>query len=179
MGTPTASHWAEAIYALAYRKLVTRAKRLLNDGDEAQDAVQTVFFRLLSLEARPPDFGEPYLLGAIRRECLQRIRNRVRHALTPALLPAWSRAHPSPEARIAAAHELDRVLRLLTPRERQVCLLQAAGYNYDELAQLLGISTKTVDALIQDARRILRRERGREREREGTEMRGRPRPIAA
>jgi RNA polymerase sigma factor (sigma-70 family) len=144
---------------------MTLACRLLGDSTEAEDALHTVFGRLLSRTSPPLGFGAPYLFGAVRKECLQRIRNRDIHALALASLPVEQRAQPSPESEIVARCDLRRILAEMTDRQREVWFLRAQGYSYDQIAEQLGISANTVNALVQRGRDIGRRERERERER--------------
>jgi len=60
------------------------------------------------------------------------------------VLDAFAGGPPAPEAAADHDAELDQ----LTPREREVLRHLARGYMYKEIAQRLGISTKTVEAHV-------------------------------
>ena len=145
---------------------------ILGEPVEAEDALHTVFVRLLTMPSLPLDFGVPYLFRSVRNECLQRIRNMESRALALATLSIGSDVQPSPEERISQREELARVFEVVTERQREILVLRALGYSYDEIAQLCDISMNTVDALVQNGRTACRkREREREREREETKDR--------
>ncbi len=162
--------WAGPWYRLWRGRLTAFACRILGEhlGEpvEAEDALHTVFVRLLTMPSLPLDFGVPYLFRSVRNECLQRIRNMESRALALATLSIGSDVQPSPEERISQREELARVFEVVTERQREILVLRALGYSYDEIAQLCDISMNTVDALVQNGRTACRKERERERERE-------------
>ena len=130
--------------------VLRRCRRLLRDDDEALDACQDVFVRLLEYRARLRNRYPSSLLYRIATNvCLNRIRDSARRPATP--------ARPDDEllATIAAAAEPDgaSVARLLLERlfgrepvsTRTMAVLHYVdGLTYEEVARETGLSVSGV-----------------------------------
>ncbi len=122
-----------------------RCRQLLGDDDAAHDAVQEVFLRMLG---RGPSFrggSSPltWLYAVATNHCLQQLRNaRLRERKLGALAdpnPAWSGA--GAEDRLlwqAILGEQDE------STQRVALLRHVDGFTLEEVAQLVGLSRKTV-----------------------------------
>jgi RNA polymerase sigma-70 factor (ECF subfamily) len=143
--------------------LVYRAAyRLTGSVEDAEDALQTIFLRLLGQE-RPPDLElnvKGYLHRAAGNLALDAIRTRKRRA---SAIDA-----PAPEDTGEGAREVVRAaLAELNPRAAETVVLRyIEGYSNGEIAAMVGTSPSVIAvtlfrARIQLKRSINRRLRGR------------------
>ncbi len=140
----------EAYAPVVYR----RALQLLRREADAWDVVQEVFARMLQAgehfrgEARPMT----YVYRATTNACLNHLRARaVREPLSQEDLPSGeaSFAPGAPEA----ANFLRALAAELDERSLQIATLHFLdGLTQDEVAQLLGVSRKTVVRAVQQIR---------------------------
>ena len=62
-----------------YSEMIHLAKTLLYDNEEAEDAVQNVFVRLIESDILPADDrAKAYLMTAVRNGCINRIKQKTR-----------------------------------------------------------------------------------------------------
>lgn len=160
----------ECLYRLHYNALVRHALTFVPEPQAAEDACHTVFLRLIQREDRPAEITLGYLRTAVRHACFDHQKRDRR--LTP-LPPDWDPPlAPADDFEAAAAvHELvARLLDLLPEKARDVMELRLDELSYREIAENLGIPSKTVDTILTRAKEQLRphllAERERERERE-------------
>lgn len=160
----------ECLYRLHYNALVRHALTFVPNPQAAEDACHTVFLRLLQREDRPAEITLGYLRTAVRHACFDH-RKRGRR-LTP-LPPDWDLPAPPADGHNAAATDQEliaRLLDLLPEKSRAVVDLWLDEVSYRDIAEKLGIPSKTVDTIYTRTRARLRShvlaERERERERE-------------
>ena len=144
----------EQLFRGFYPRLADYARSLLDSADAAEDAVQDVFVALWNGRARLPE-GDRFV-GYLFRSVRNRALNQIRARRTAA---RWlARMDPDPavpaEAELALEdRELEQAYRAaleqVSPRGREVFLLSRdQGLTYPEIAELLGISVKTVETLM-------------------------------
>lgn len=148
----------DALVLRYQRVLYNVALRMLDDPDDALDAVQSAFVkayeRLHSFDPGRRFFSWLYRI-AVNEALSLRQQRRPRERL--------SEEFPAPgrdAAQQTADHELERLvqdaLQELTPVRRDVVVLRHfAGLSYREISELLDIPEKTVKSRLFDARRRL------------------------
>jgi RNA polymerase sigma-70 factor (ECF subfamily) len=142
----------EELYARHSRSVYRRARMLLRDDEAARDLTQEVFMRLMRAPGKVP--AQPtvtaWLHCVTTNLCLNQLRDRTRHNV---LLATTYRSEgvvaSQPETRITVMEILARI-----PEDLQ----EVAVYffldelTYDEIAELLGVSRRTVGKLLSDFR---------------------------
>ncbi len=153
----------------AFEELVRRnqsrawalAWRCMGDSTEAQDIVQEAFLRIYKAASRyrPTAGFRTYLYRVVTRLCLDwKAKKRPEYVDTLLSTPDCS---PNPEAHVVVAQLSDAVRKCLAdlpPNQRiAITLRHYDGMTYDEIAEVLEVSSKAVDSLLQRARDALRR----------------------
>lgn len=142
----------------AHHGLVFRtAYRITGNAADAEDALQTVFVRLMRRgPAEPVQSQESYLRRAAINAALDIVRSRTADRATE--LPADLAQADSPELRDA----LRRALAQLEPRRAEIFTLRfLEGFTNGEIAKALGISQVLVAVLVHRTRQQLRKELNR------------------
>jgi RNA polymerase sigma-70 factor, ECF subfamily len=146
----------EELFAQYHEPLVRMLYRRTGDRDRAEDLAQEVFARAL---AAPPDNPRPWLFAVALNLVRDDGRRAVRQGRRLQLLKA-----ESPEAAPDPAEVLDRneksarvrqALALLRDIDREVLLLKAEGFDYDEIAATTGLAKGAIGTTIARARRRL------------------------
>jgi RNA polymerase sigma factor (sigma-70 family) len=83
------------------------------------------------------------------------VKAEMRAIEVSSLAAHFTKQEPTPDEAVAAADELEAVLRQLTERERTALELRLQGYELDEIAERLGCNERTVRRGLNAARRIL------------------------
>ena len=153
-----------AIYAAERQNLRLRLIQRGLDAQQASDAVQDIFLRLL--RSPPADLRDPgaYLRRSADTMAIDHWRRQHRHFALFEPLPAEELAVSDEAASIEGqfvARERDQRLRRavaeLPPRGREVLLLHKyEGLSYAEIALRLGIARNTVMVHLANAMRSLR-----------------------
>lgn len=137
------------------------AWRFLGDTAEAQDIVQEAFMRIYKAAPRyrPTARFRTYLYRVVARLCLDwKAKKRPEYAEALFSAPDGAR---DPEARVFVAQlsgAVRKCLADLPPNQRiAMTLRHYDGMTYDEIAEVLEVSSKAVDSLLQRARDALRR----------------------
>ena len=138
--------------------VLRRCRQLLRDEDEAMDACQDVFVRLLDrrerLEARYPS---SLLYRVATNVCLNRIRDRKRHPTTDddAVLLSIASAE-RPGARQEAAVTLDRLFGRHPVSSRTIAVLHYLdGLTLEQVAEVVGLSVSGVRKRLRGLRLTL------------------------
>lgn len=151
----------ETVFRAHYENLCRFAHRYTQDPDQSEDLVQDVFFKLWktasSIELRTAI--KPYLYQSVRNACL----NHIKHLGVRA---AYADAHPAVEGRednAAEVNELERRIAVAIDGLPEKCrevfeLSRFGGLKYQQIADELGISVKTVENQMGKALRVLRDE---------------------
>jgi RNA polymerase sigma-70 factor (ECF subfamily) len=157
----------ESLIRATHAELGRVAFRCLGNKADAEDAVQSACIKVLRCWARIAGFStaaqqRAYLVTTVTNETLQIRRRSYRRREIPVVEdtePDWMPEFPGGHGQAAAEH-LRRVWQAiseLTDGNREVMLLFAAGYEYDEIAEKLGIAVSTARSHVCSARRRLRR----------------------
>jgi RNA polymerase sigma-70 factor, ECF subfamily len=145
----------EAVYRRTYEHLTRTASVLLGDSELAHDIVHDIVLSVLNAERRGHEpVTAAYLQLSVRRACVRAARRRAR--IVPLHDHATRSELAAAEADPAAVVLAEQLLSKLPPRSREVAELYAAGFHYQEIAHMLGISRNTVNAHLQTARRVIR-----------------------
>jgi RNA polymerase sigma-70 factor, ECF subfamily len=154
----------EDLYRRSYAGLVAFAREYVGDFSAAEDVVQDVFLavwrRRNELELRSSI--RTYLYSAVRNAALDRLKHadgvrrhgmKAATALTPPAQPADSALR---QRELASA--VEAALQQLPQRAREVFIMSRdGGLSYAEIAGVLGVSVKAVEASMSRALRALRR----------------------
>lgn len=140
----------EKIYRDNYRQMYRMAYSIIQDEEEARDAVSQVFAQMWQSR---PDVAEgavtAYLLTAVRNQCLHAIDRRARQEQ---LRQEWQQEQCQPQdtSRRELLTELHRIIREnLTEQDRRVLALHFdEEKTYSQTAQALGISPSAVNKHI-------------------------------
>lgn len=118
---------------------------LLGSQDEAREAVQDTFVRLLTWKGSLSELREPraFVLRAARTAAFDRIRRRrSNESLEESLLLAPASDNPETRAR---AHELSRALATLPDKQREAIYLRFfVGLSFREIGRVTRVPTFTV-----------------------------------
>jgi RNA polymerase sigma factor (sigma-70 family) len=157
---------AEALIRSVHADLARAAYGLLGHHADAEDAVQSGCFRLMSAWHRVGRLGTApeqcaYLMRMVLNEAFQILRSPHRRWEDLDADPAdLAGRGPSFEDEIQAKQDLRltwKAIGELPGMQRDVVLLWAAGWEYPEIATRLGIKVSTVRSHISDARKRLSR----------------------
>ena len=144
------------IYDMTSSTLYAYALTLLRHSFDAEDVLHDCYLRLYAAAGSYRPQGKPmaYLLTIARNLCLDRLKERARHAELPA--EAWEsllRVDELPDNLQAAEW-----LQLLKEKERQIVVLHAvAGFKHREIAAFLGLPLATVLSRYARAMKKLRK----------------------
>ncbi len=164
-----------AAFERHYERLLVLAQRWVHCQADAEDAVQTVFLRLVvkGTITLPTEREFGYLLVAVRREA-QRLQSRQRRmapldqvsliALATALGFEGEPHGSSPTLR--SGPDLDQYRSVLSPVQRRIVDALLAGGSLREAAADLGVSVNTAKTQYRRAREKILSLAERERERE-------------
>lgn len=157
----------DRLFTAYFEPLRRFAYRYLRSWEEAEDLVHDVFVRLWARrgELAAIEHIEAYLYTSVQN----RARGRLRHLALERRHRERSVGEPG-ETTIGARHSAGRVLGpdeelaeadlaagiqraldTLPPRQRAVILLRWRGHSYDQVAEELGISAKTVSVHVSRA----------------------------
>ena len=146
----------EQLFAEYHQSLLRMLYRRTGDRDRSEDIAQEVFAR--AVEA-PPHNPRPWLFAVALNLVRDDGRRAVRQGRRLQLLKAEV-DHPSPapdqvlEEKEQKAR-VERALALLRDIDREVLLLKAEGFDYDEIAATTGLAKGAIGTTIARARRRL------------------------
>lgn len=155
----------EQMFRTYYERLVHYAGTMLKDSDEAEEVVQTVFLTIwekradleitLSLKA--------YLYRAVHNHCLNRIKHYgVRESHRQYSMYYQPQSTDSVADAIYGSELEDRIEQAVSKLPEQCQLVfrmsRFEEMRYQEIADQLGLSVKTIENQIGKALKILRRE---------------------
>lgn len=137
--------------------LVRLLYRRTGDRDQAEDLAQEVFVRAME---SPPQNPKPWLFAVALNLVRDDGRRAIRQERKLELLKGEQDGASAP----AADHDIERgekieavraALAQLSENDREALLLQAEGFNYDEIASALGLSKGAIGTTLARARRRL------------------------
>jgi RNA polymerase sigma-70 factor (ECF subfamily) len=138
-----------------YGSLVRMLYRRTGDRDRAEDLAQETFARAV---AAPPHNPRPWLFAVALNLVREDARRALRQGRRLELLRAEDLPDSGPEAdydRNERSAAVRAALATLNERDREALLLKAEGFNYDEIADTLGLSKGAVGTTLARARRRL------------------------
>lgn len=152
----------DAIFRAHYAAVVGVAERIAGERAVAEEVGQDVMLELWRRrESLSVDESlRAYLVRAARNRALNHLRHERMKVRTAPHAAGEAVTHPAAPARLAEA-EIDAAVRQavseLPERCREVFeLSRGAGLRYSEIAGVMGISVKTVEAQMGKALRMLR-----------------------
>lgn len=141
--------------------LVRKARRLLSNDADAQDIVHALFLDLLAAENHQVDL--PYLYRAVTNRCLTYLRDQSNRSRLlereQTALRGVVRTRCDDEA--IGLDLVGKVLAELGQRESELLVYRYFDdLSQEEIAELLGVSRKTIGKLLKDVQSVVRRVRG-------------------
>jgi RNA polymerase sigma-70 factor (ECF subfamily) len=146
-GDPSA---LSAIARWLWEPLAAYAYRLVDDRDAAMDIAQEACLRLWDRRGTDaPHCLRPFLFRVARNLAFDQLKTaRKRRSLLGRYRMLLSRSAPRPDTELERDHvatEVQRAIQALPERRREVfSLAWLQGLSYSEIAEILGISPKTV-----------------------------------
>ena len=143
------------LFEAYHDSLVRMLWRRTGDRDRAEDIAQETFARAV---ATPPRNPRPWLfavaLNLVREDARKGLRQGrrlqlLKNDLEPAPAPDETLERNDQAARVRAA------LAQLNERDREALLLKVEGFNYDEIAETLGLAKGAIGTTLARARRRL------------------------
>jgi RNA polymerase sigma factor (sigma-70 family) len=145
----------ERIYRSRHPRFLAVAAAIVGDAGEAADVVQDAFATALRKRRRFRSEGS--LEAWVWRIVLNKARDRRREAGRDTLM--LTAEAPVSANGYAADAAVRAVLAQLPDRQREIVFLRYfAGFNYSQIAELLGISVGTVGATLNAAHAAMRSE---------------------
>ena len=141
----------DVLFDAVYPSLFRYCHRLTGDSDQAEDVAQEAFFRLLD---RNPEGTEAGLRSWLFMVATNLVRDRARTRKTRRRILSEfppEESVPGPEGDLDRAEEIKRVraaLRVLSTRDREMLLLRQEGFSYREIAQVAGVSHRSVGTIL-------------------------------
>lgn len=137
----------------SYQRLVSVVGAIGGNRDEAEDAVQDAFVRLVAHWPRVSRYDDPE--AWLRMTALRLASNRRRKALNGGrvLLRLRPESHVQPPS--GAAVDVERALGALPERQRAVLVLHQLGLDHHEIGVALGVPVGTVKSRMSRARTTL------------------------
>lgn len=149
---------ADRFYRVAYH--------LLESRPDAEDAVQELYLKILSMHAKLVYVRDPaaYGITLLKNICIDRIRRRESRRAEQ--LEEFLAADTSgPEKQMAEKDTLSRVMKemeRLPEKQAKVLRMRAVeGLEYDEIARRTGLSQVNIRVLISIARKTLKKRTGK------------------
>ena len=153
----------DALFRAVYPDLVGFAESILRERAAAEDVAQEVMMELWRRreQIQPETSIRAYVFRATRNRALNHIRHqRVAARVEPEIASSRPESAPPADGAIVETelqHAIDRAIRKLPDRCREVFVLsRVEGLKYSEIAVVLDISVKTVEAQMGKALRTLR-----------------------
>ena len=149
---------ADRFYRVAYH--------LLESRDDAEDAVQELYLKILSIPGKLVYVRDPaaYGITLLKNICIDRIRRRESRRAEQ--LEDFMAADASgPERKMTEKDTLARVIkemeRLPEKQAKVLSMRVLEGLEYDEIARRTGLSQVNIRVLISMARKTLKKSIGR------------------
>lgn len=147
----------ERLYRKHVRDVYRYALVVLRNPEDAEDVTQTTFlnaYRAYKRGDRPRPILN-WLIAIAHQVCLQRVRLAAQHS--EELEPDDQVALAVPDDEGPTAEDIRRALGHLAFNQRAALVMrEVEGRTYQEIAEILGVTIGTVEALVFRARRALR-----------------------
>lgn len=143
-------------------KLFRFAFRLLQDIQEAEDAVQDVFAGVWAKRAEWPQWKsvEAYCMTATRNSCLDRLRRRRVPTLQETSAHQLTSPDNDPHEKMTSKEMIQRIRQCMDalPQQQQwvIRLREMEGFSYNEIAEVLDITLDQVKINLFRGRNAIR-----------------------
>jgi RNA polymerase sigma-70 factor (ECF subfamily) len=143
-------------------KLFRFAFRLLQDLQEAEDAVQDVMVGVWTKRAEWPQWNsiEAYCMTATRNNCLDRLRKRRLPIVQESSAYQLSSSDHDPHEKMTSKEMIQRIRQCMDtlPQQQQhvLRLREMEGFSYNEIAEVLNITLDQVKTNLFRARNAIR-----------------------
>ena len=145
----------EEFFELEHARLFGALSVMTGDRFEAEEVMQDAFLKVWERWDRVSAMDQP--VGFLYRTAMNLYRKRLRRAGVAMRKAVNLAPQDDALAAVETRDEAVRLLRTLTPREREAIVLTAyLGYSTEEAGKLLGIKANTVRVLTMRARDSLR-----------------------
>ncbi len=143
----------DQFYDQFYEPLIRYARRFVVSQESAEDLAQEAFVRLFQHPPENVELVQPWLRTVVQRLAFDEYRRMLQfqhHA------GKWYKDDHHEIAlsaeeetfRIAAADQVNKVLRKLSEREQRILLLRYSGHSYREIAEMLQLDQPQVGMMI-------------------------------
>lgn len=153
----------EKLFKIFYKSLCSYAFGILKDGDQAEEVVQDVLFKIWQSrnELNLGTSIRAYLYRSVHNRCLNVIRHeKVKQEYQSYAVEVNKNAYESASSRLSyneLSSKINEGLSLLPPACREVFRLsRMEGLSYKEIAGVLEISVKTVENQMGKALKLMR-----------------------
>jgi RNA polymerase sigma-70 factor, ECF subfamily len=146
---------AGRLFETYHESLVRMLWRRTGDRDRAEDIAQETFARAV---VAPPRNPRPWLFAVALNLVREDARKGLRQGRRLQLLKNEMEPAPAPDEALERSDQAARVraaLAQLNERDREALLLKAEGFNYDEIAETLGLAKGAIGTTLARARRRL------------------------
>jgi RNA polymerase sigma-70 factor (ECF subfamily) len=144
------------LFAQYHESLVRMLYRRTGDRDRAEDLAQETFARAVAV---PPDNPRPWLFAVALNLVRDDGRRAVRQGRRLLLLKSESLSAAAPPDEDYERNEKARTVRAaldqLRDIDREVLLLKAEGFDYDEIAAATGLAKGAIGTTLSRARKRL------------------------
>lgn len=143
------------LFETYHEALVRMLWRRTGDRDRAEDIAQETFARAV---VAPPRNPRPWLFAVALNLVREDARKGLRQGRRLQLLKNEAEPEPGPDEAFERDDQVGRVraaLAQLAERDREALLLKAEGFDYDEIAETLGLAKGAVGTTLARARRRL------------------------
>src|SRR5258708_35289274 len=148
-----------SVYNEHWQRVFRLCMSLLRNETDAEDAAEETVTRAVArIDSVYGEVGA-YLMTVARHICYRELARRARRAVE--LDPELSDDGPSADLQAAERSLLIKVWALLSPRHRTILAHSFAGYSYDEIAHITGLSVSAVTSKLWRARQRAREQIGR------------------
>jgi RNA polymerase sigma-70 factor (ECF subfamily) len=147
------AHELRALYVRSYARLVGQVGAVCRDRDEAEEAVQEAFVRLIGSWSKVSGYDDPE--AWVRKVAFRQVSNRRRKAVNG--VKAALRHGPPPDVPgpTPVGVDVDRAVASLPQQQRAVLVLHRLGLDPEQRADPLGVPAGTVKSRLARARAAL------------------------
>lgn len=140
----------QTAYRELYPSLHRYVLRMVGDPDVADDVVQEAFTRLVEQDL-PLEEARPWLHVVAANLVRDRARTTQRRGRLLEETPPEPSRPEAPDARIERLETIRRVRRALaelSERDARMLLMREEGFKYREIAEVIGVKSTSVGALV-------------------------------
>ena len=145
--------------------LIRYARHILNDGEQARDAVQEAFIKLCKEpKSKVQSHLLPWLFRVVRNQCLNVLRKDKRMSHLEDLEAVdlqnnTANSHPRERRKKETITSLFELVDSLPTRQRELVLLKfQQDFSYREISEVTGLSVSNVGYILHQAIRSLKHE---------------------